>query len=394
MGLIPHTKVEVCHVAPLGDPIEIRIRDYKLTLRKEDADNIEVLPPEAARGLEARAPETGRPMPYDAGAGGQSEQRQDDTLQPAHRLQPARGQLSRRKPSSRRSAWSATSKTAASSTCPASNSIRPYSMEEIVARDFLLNSKPEGIINIVDATNIERNLYLTLQLIEIAHPDGAGAQHDGRGPGKRRQHRHPKDVRRAGIPVVPSARQKTRESTSSWTWPSKRRKTNGCPGASTSANRVPCTAASTPYPTSSRITRRKSAYRRVLPPRRSSRATRTSSPAELGGNELELIEHSIVEMETERGWTGTPPWPRCAISSSKSLRKRCRAKPESRERRRSEKIDRVLYRQISRHPRFSGHHVRHFLAHLQCLRRLAERPFDPWIAALTDLVDAASPPTA
>jgi len=57
MGLIPHTKVEVCHVAPLGDPIEIRIRDYKLTLRKEDADNIEVLPPEAARGLEARAPE-------------------------------------------------------------------------------------------------------------------------------------------------------------------------------------------------------------------------------------------------------------------------------------------------------------------------------------------------
>lgn len=57
MGLIPKTKVQVCHVAPLGDPIEIRIRDYKLTLRKEDADNIEVLPPESARGGTAPSPE-------------------------------------------------------------------------------------------------------------------------------------------------------------------------------------------------------------------------------------------------------------------------------------------------------------------------------------------------
>lgn len=43
MGIIPKTKVRVCHVAPLGDPIEIRIRDYTLTLRKEDAENIEVV---------------------------------------------------------------------------------------------------------------------------------------------------------------------------------------------------------------------------------------------------------------------------------------------------------------------------------------------------------------
>jgi len=47
MGLTPRTKVRVCHVAPLGDPIEIRIRDYTLTLRKEDAENIEVCPEDA-----------------------------------------------------------------------------------------------------------------------------------------------------------------------------------------------------------------------------------------------------------------------------------------------------------------------------------------------------------
>ncbi|MBR2062612.1 MAG: 50S ribosome-binding GTPase, partial [Anaerotignum sp.] len=53
---------------------------------------------------------------------------------------------------------------------PGIYSIRPYTNEEIVTRDFILNEKPDGIINIVDATNIERNLYLTLQLIEMRIP--------------------------------------------------------------------------------------------------------------------------------------------------------------------------------------------------------------------------------
>src|SRR5574344_1879588 len=53
---------------------------------------------------------------------------------------------------------------------PGIYSIRPYSTEEIVTRDFILNEKPDGILNIVDATNIERNLYLTLQLLEMHIP--------------------------------------------------------------------------------------------------------------------------------------------------------------------------------------------------------------------------------
>lgn len=53
---------------------------------------------------------------------------------------------------------------------PGIYSLRPYTQEEIIARDFILNSKPDGIINIVDATNIERNLYLTLQLLELSVP--------------------------------------------------------------------------------------------------------------------------------------------------------------------------------------------------------------------------------
>lgn len=53
---------------------------------------------------------------------------------------------------------------------PGIYSLRPYTNEEIVTRDFILNQKPDGIINIVDATNIERNLYLTLQLLEMHIP--------------------------------------------------------------------------------------------------------------------------------------------------------------------------------------------------------------------------------
>lgn len=53
---------------------------------------------------------------------------------------------------------------------PGIYSLRPYTSEEIVTRDFILNEKPDGIINIIDATNIERNLYLTLQLLEMHIP--------------------------------------------------------------------------------------------------------------------------------------------------------------------------------------------------------------------------------
>ena len=53
---------------------------------------------------------------------------------------------------------------------PGIYSLRPYTQEEIVSRDFILNQKPDGMINIVDATNIERNLYLTLQLLELRIP--------------------------------------------------------------------------------------------------------------------------------------------------------------------------------------------------------------------------------
>ena len=77
---------------------------------------------------------------------------------------------------------------------PGIYSLSPYTQEEIVTRDFLLKDKPDGIINIVDATNIERNLYLTLQLLELQHSHGGGPQYDGRADGQRGLRGYPEDV--------------------------------------------------------------------------------------------------------------------------------------------------------------------------------------------------------
>ncbi len=73
---------------------------------------------------------------------------------------------------------------------PGIYSLSPYTLEEVVSRNYLVNEKPDVILNIVDGTNIERNLYLTTQLVEIGipgdrHSGGHRLQHDGSGPQER-----------------------------------------------------------------------------------------------------------------------------------------------------------------------------------------------------------------
>ena len=126
---------------------------------------------------------------------------------------------------------------------PGIYSLSPYTNEEIVTRDFLLDSHPDGIINIVDATNIERNLYLTLQLIELHIPMVDGAQYDGRGPRERRHDQDQKALGGAGgSRSCRSRRSKTRASTSSSTRRPRPPPRGSFPRGSTSA-RARCTAA-------------------------------------------------------------------------------------------------------------------------------------------------------
>ncbi len=176
----------------MGDPMELRIHGYELTLRLDDAAQIGITPTEKAPAMSA-APaddkmvdhpglgEGGKyhikkgenPLPGGQDphlcAGGQPELRQDHPVQPAHRLQPACGQLPGRDGGPQERCHQGPPGDRGHR--PAGHLLHvPYSSEEIVTRQFIIGEKPTGIINIVDATNIERNLYLTMQLMELDIP--------------------------------------------------------------------------------------------------------------------------------------------------------------------------------------------------------------------------------
>lgn len=192
MGLTPGTEITMVKAAPMGDPIEVRIRGYELTMRKDDAAHIildEVhLMHEQKKAKERLAmvkhPLVGESEVYPvlpkgkylgeeeiitfALAGNQNSGKTTlfNQLTGANQhVGNFPGVTVDRKDGVIRN-HSNTMVT----DLPGIYSLSPYSNEEIVTRDFLLKDRPRGIINIIDATNIERNLYLTMQLIELNIP--------------------------------------------------------------------------------------------------------------------------------------------------------------------------------------------------------------------------------
>ena len=188
MGLTPGTRVTLRKTAPMGDPIELELRGYELTLRLADAENIQVeevgacapVPPPAARTALEPIPHPGHgetvrraalatdtPVVF-ALAGNQNCGKTTLFNQLTGSNQHVGnfpGVTVDRKDGRVRKYPNATVVD-----LPGIYSLSPYTSEEIVTRDFLVNEKPDAIINIVDGTNIERNLYLTTQLIELGIP--------------------------------------------------------------------------------------------------------------------------------------------------------------------------------------------------------------------------------
>ena len=188
MGLTPGTEVTMMKKAPMGDPIELRLRSYELTLRLADAAQIEISgihDTDTVRSRQAHLkdiphPQVGEMGIYHVRKKG-NELREGEPLTfglignqncgkttlfnqltganqhvgnfPGVTVDRKDGQIKNHPE-------------ATVTDLPGIYSLSPYTNEEIVTRDFLIQNKPRGIINIVDATNIERNLYLTMQLIE------------------------------------------------------------------------------------------------------------------------------------------------------------------------------------------------------------------------------------
>ena len=192
MGVIPGTKVTVVKYAPMGDPVELLVHGYKLTLRLADADKIEVEPAgeeQAAEEKKAPAHQTEHPGLGEGGKfhpKGSGDPLPDGTLLTFalvgnqncgkttlfNQLTGANqhvGNFPGVTVDRKDGAIKGYPNTLVTD-LPGIYSMSPYSSEEIVSRNFVINDKPKAIINIVDATNIERNLYLTMQLLEMNIP--------------------------------------------------------------------------------------------------------------------------------------------------------------------------------------------------------------------------------
>ena len=192
MGLIPHTRVTLQKVAPMGDPIEIRVRGYELTLRLAEADRIDIEPIRQRsrshigvdRARDPDHPGLGESGRYHSKAG--EHPLPEDTILTyalVGNQNCGKTTLFNQLTGSKQHVGNFPGVTVDRKTgvirgypntevtdLPGIYSMSPFSSEEIVSRNFVLQDKPKAIINIVDATNIERNLYLTMQLLEMGVP--------------------------------------------------------------------------------------------------------------------------------------------------------------------------------------------------------------------------------
>ena len=185
---------------------------------------------------------------------------------------------------------------------PGIYSIRPYTSEEIVTRDFILNEKPDGIINIVDATNIERNLYLTLQLMEMRVPMvlALNMMDEVRGNGGTINIRKMSEA--LGIPVIPISAAKNEgisELTHAIVETARKKETPKVYDFCDPGPVHRCIHAVShlieDHADNAGISARFAATKLI------EGDEDITSRLKLNQNELELMEHSIIEMETERG---------------------------------------------------------------------------------------------
>ena len=206
MGMIPGTQVTLQKYAPLGDPMELSIQGYMLTVRMADAEKIEVAPSSLSpsenaskerecKGATPPAGERGGDFPH-PGFGEEGRYHEEDEFHPISSAKKGhltfalvgnqncgKTTLFNQLTGSRQHVGNFPGVTidrkdgnikgfpeATVIDLPGIYSLSPYTSEEVISRRFILEDNPNGIINIVDATNIERNLYLTIQLMELDIP--------------------------------------------------------------------------------------------------------------------------------------------------------------------------------------------------------------------------------
>lgn len=195
MGVIPGAEVTLVKFAPMGDPMELKIHGYELTLRLADADKIDIVKADAKEEITenmVKKPLNTRIAHPGLGEGGKYHDPTHENPLPdgtvltfalAGNQNCGKTTLFNQLTGSnqhvgnfpgvtvdRKSGVIRNHADTEVTDLPGIYSLSPYTSEEVVSRNFIIDEKPKGIINIVDATNIERNMYLTMQLIELDVP--------------------------------------------------------------------------------------------------------------------------------------------------------------------------------------------------------------------------------
>lgn len=421
MGVIPGAEVKVVKLAPMGDPMELRIHEYELTLRLEDAGRIEVEPlTETAKESENRSagkekkPGTKKAHPG-LGEAGRFHSREDENPLPEdtlltyalvgnqncgkttlfNQLTGANQHVGNfpgvtvdRKDGPIRG-YARTMVT----DLPGIYSMSPYTSEEIVSRNFVLIDKPKAIINIVDATNIERNLYLTMQLLELDIPMVLALNMMDEMTGNNGAVDVNAMEELLGIPVVPISAAKNqgvdelvKHAIHIAHYQERPLRRDFCDGNDHNGAVHRCLHAV-------RHLIEDHAKRAQIPVNFAASKLVEGDALilerlDLDRNEKEMLEHIILQMETERELDRSAAMADMRFAYIKKVCETCVVKPrESREHVRSEKIDRILTGKYTAIPAFILVMAAVFFLTFNVIGAKLQELLELGIDALTGLVD-------
>ena len=425
MGMIPGVQVTLVKYAPMGDPMELRLHGYELTLRLADAEQIEIEEVQKAgaeheaskAGKGGRLKESGRFTDHPGlGEGGKYHEKETEhplpdgttlTFALAGNQNCGKTTLFNQLTGSnqhvgnfpgvtvdRKSGVIRGHENTLVTDLPGIYSLSPYTSEEIVSRQFILDEKPTGIINIVDATNIERNLYLTMQLMELDVPMvlALNMMDEMRGNGGTVDINEMETF--LGIPVVPISAAKNEgieELASHALHVAKYQECRGrkdfCDESDHGGAVHRCLhgimhliedhAIQAGIPVRFAATKLVEGDSGIL------------EALKLSQNEQEMLEHIICQMEEERGLDRAAAIADMRFSFIQHLTEACVVKPhESKERERSRKIDQILTGKYTAIPSFIGIMALVFWLTFNVIGAWLQGLLGQFIGWLTELADA------
>ena len=425
MGMIPGVQVTLVKYAPMGDPMELRLHGYELTLRLADAEQIEIEEVQKAgaeyeaskAGKGGRLKESGRFTDHPGlGEGGKYHEKETEhplpdgttlTFALAGNQNCGKTTLFNQLTGSnqhvgnfpgvtvdRKSGVIRGHENTLVTDLPGIYSLSPYTSEEIVSRQFILDEKPTGIINIVDSTNIERNLYLTMQLMELDVPMvlALNMMDEMRGNGGTVDINEMEAL--LGIPVVPISAAKNEgieELASHALHVAKYQECRGrkdfCDESDHGGAVHRCLhgimhliedhAIQAGIPVRFAATKLVEGDNGIL------------EALKLSQNEQEMLEHIICQMEEERGLDRAAAIADMRFSFIQRLTEACVVKPhESKERERSRKIDQILTGKYTAIPSFIGIMALVFWLTFNVIGAWLQGLLEQFIGWLTELADA------